>query len=204
MRLLIALISACALAASGAEPKTDREIEAYLETMRVPAKAYNNIEPSEGAYLRELVRKLKAKRVLEIGTSTGYSGIWMAMGLRETGGRLITIEYNEGRRSSALSNFAAVGLDHLIDSRFGDAVQEAPKIDGPFDLVFLDAVQGDNLLYYSTVLPKMRRGGAIVAHNVKSHPQNMTPFLRRIQSDPAVRTEIVSPGWQGFSVSYVK
>ncbi len=204
MRPITGLIALFALAACGAEPKSDREIEAYLATMRDPAKAFNNIEPSEGAYLRDLVRKLKARRALEIGTSTGYSGIWLAMGLRKTGGKLITIEYNERRRSSALANFAAVGLDHLIDSRFGDAVKEAPKIEGPLDLVFLDAVQGDNLLYYSMLLPKVRRGGAIVAHNVKSHPQNMGDFLRQIQSDPAVKTEVVSPGWQGFSVSYVK
>lgn len=197
-------MAACVMAALGAEPKSDGEIEAHLETMRAPGKGYNNIEPAEGAYLRGLVRRLKAKRVLEIGTSTGYSGIWMAMGLRETGGKLITIENNASRRATALANFAATGLDGFIESRLGDAVQEVPKVDGPLDLVFQDAVQHDNLLYYMVVLPKMRRGGAIVAHNVKSHPENMVDFLRQIRSDPAVKTEIVSPGWQGFSVSYVK
>ncbi len=204
MRLLTALICACALAASAAERRSDREIEKYLEAMRAPEKSYNNVEPAEGAYLRDLVRKLKARRVLEIGTSTGYSGIWMAMGLRETGGKLITLEYNPVRHSSAVANFTAVGLKDLIDARMADAVREILKIQGPLDLVFLDAVQSDNLLYYLELLPKVRRGGIIVAHNVKSHPQNMTDFLARIRSDPAVATEIVTPGWQGFSVSYVK
>jgi predicted O-methyltransferase YrrM len=203
MLSLVALLCAC-LPASAAEMKSDRAIEAYLETMRAPGKRHNNVEPPEGAFLRDLVRKLNAKRVLEIGTSTGYSGIWIAMWLRGTGGRLITIEYDPGRHASAVSNFAATGLKDIIDARLADAVQEVSRIDGPLDLVFLDAVQGDNLLYYGLVLPKMRRGGAIVAHNVKSHPHNMRGFLDRIQSDPAVKTEIVSPGWQGFSVSYVK
>jgi predicted O-methyltransferase YrrM len=142
--------------------------------------------------------------VLEIGTSTGYSGIWMALGLRETGGRLISIEYNEKRHSGAIANFAATGLAEIIDARLANAIEEIPRIEGPFDLVFMDAVPGDNLLYYGLVIPKMRRGGAIVVHNVKSHTRDMADFLTRIHSDPAVTTEIVTPGWQGFSVSYVK
>jgi predicted O-methyltransferase YrrM len=109
MRWMIALLFACALAGF-AERKSDREIEAYLDGMQAPSKRYNNVEPAEGAYLRDLVRKLKAKRVLEIGTSTGYSGIWMALGLRETGGRLLSIEYNQARHSAAVANFAATGL----------------------------------------------------------------------------------------------
>ncbi|MCC6859521.1 MAG: class I SAM-dependent methyltransferase [Bryobacterales bacterium] len=187
-----------------AGPMSDREIEAYLETMEAPSRRYNNVERAEGAYLRDLVRRLRAKRVLEIGTSTGYSGIWMAMGLRQTGGRLITIEYNRERYASAAANFTAAGLTEFVDARHADAVQEVPGIEGPLDLVFLDAVPGDNLLYYGIVLPKMRRGGAIVAHNVRSHPADMVQFLKVIGSDPAVKTEIVTPGRQGFSVSWVK
>ncbi len=203
MRFTAFVLCVCALASAGGG-KTDREIESYLETMRAPGRGYNNVEPAEGAYLRDLVRTLKARRVLEIGTSTGYSGIWIAMGLRETGGKLITIEYDRGRHSAAAANFAAVGLSGLIEARFGDALQEVPKVEGPLDMVFLDANQFQNLTYYRMVLPKVRRGGAIVAHNVKSHPWLMADFLEKIKSDPAVETEIVSPGWQGFSVSHVK
>lgn len=206
MRLagILALSCLAAAALPGSEPKTDAEIEAHLESMRAPGKRYQNIEPSEGAYLRQLVKQLKAKRVLEIGTSTGYSGVWIAWGLRETGGKLITIEINEQRHATAKENFKATGLAGLVDARLGDAREEVKKIEGPFDLVFIDALKSDYLSYYELVLPKIRRGGAIVAHNVKSHAQAMADFLERIQSDPAVKTEIVAPGWQGFSVSYVK
>lgn len=203
MRVYPALVMIVLLSPAMAQ-KADREIEAHLEAMRGPSKGYNNVEPAEGAYLRDLVRQLKAKRVLEIGTSTGYSGIWLAMGLRETGGRLITIEYNGARHAEAKANFRAAGVEGVIDARLADALQEVPKVEGPLDLVFLDARQSDNLLYYETVMPKMRSGGIVVAHNVKSHPQLMTEFLKRIQSDPRVASEIVAPGWQGFSVSRVK
>lgn len=203
MRRIVVFVLFClALAAAGR--LTDAEIETYLKTMLVPGKYFQNIEAGEGVYLRDLVKRLEAKRVLEIGTSTGYSGIWLAMGLRQTGGRLITIEINEKRHAAAEENFRATGLLELADLRLGDALVETGKIAGPFDLVFIDALKSDYLRYYEMVLPKMRRGGAIVAHNVKSHPKDMAGFLARVQSDPAVRTEIVTPGWQGFSVSYVK
>ena len=190
--------------AAGAGPKSDQEIEAWLPALLVPGKKYANIEPAEGAYLRDLVRKVRARRVLEVGTSTGYSGIWMLMGLRQTGGRLITLEIDPGRHKSANENFRAAGLDTLVDSRLGDALQAIPTVDGPLDLVFIDAAKNDYLKYYELALPKVRKGGVIVAHNTASHPNDMRDFLDRIQSDPKVATELVTPGWQGFSVSFVK
>lgn len=183
---------------------TDQQVEAYIPRLLAPGKRFANIEPAEGAYLRDLVKKVQARRALEIGTSTGYSGIWIAMGLRETGGKLITLEIDRERHDAAVENFRAVGLADLIDARLGDAVQETPKVEGPLDFVFLDALKSDYLLYYEIVVPKMRKGGVIAAHNVVSHPREMADFLARIKSDPRVKTEIVMPGWQGISVSFVK
>jgi predicted O-methyltransferase YrrM len=201
--VLLSLVGFAVPAATGADRKTDREIEAWLPSLLATAR-YANIEPSEGAYLRDMVTKLKVQRALEIGTSTGYSGIWIAMGLRETGGRLITVEIDPARHAKAREHFHFVGLADRIDARLGDALKEVPSVGGPLDLVFLDALKSDYLKYYEMVLPKMRRGGAIVAHNVKSHPKDMADFLERIQSDPKVSTEIVTPGRQGFSVSILK
>jgi predicted O-methyltransferase YrrM len=193
------------LALSGTvEAASDAAIEFHLASMRVPGKMFANIEASEGAYLRQLVKEANAKRVLEIGTSTGYSGIWMALALRNTGGKLITIEIDNGRFQSAKENFATTGLSALVEQRLGDALKEVPKVDGPLDVVFIDAAKPDYLKYYEMVLPKMRKGGVIVAHNTVSHPRDMADFLGRIKSDPKVNTEIVTPGWQGFSISRVK
>jgi len=185
-------------------PKSDTEIETYLETMRAPGRFYANIDAAEGVWLRDLAKSLKARRALEIGTSTGYSGIWMALALRENGGKLITLEINRRRHGQAVENFRATGLDEHIEARLGNALEEVAKIEGPLDLVFIDANKPDYLKYYEMVLPKMRRGGAIVAHNVTNLSHQMSDFLERIKSDPKVRTEFTNPGTQGFSVSYVK
>jgi predicted O-methyltransferase YrrM len=204
MRFSLLLIGVAAMMLPGADRKPDSEIEGFLPTLLEPGRRYANVEPAEGAYLRDLVRKVKAKKALEIGTSTGYSGIWIAMGLRETGGRLVTLEIDKGRYARAVENFKTVGLDALIDARLGDALAETPKVSGPLDFVFIDALKPDYLKYYEMVLPKMSKGGVIAAHNVVSHPREMQDFLDRIKSDPKVKTGIVTPGWQGFSISFVR
>jgi predicted O-methyltransferase YrrM len=203
MRLtVIASLAALGLALAG--PMSDKEVEVYLEGMRAPGRFYANIDAAEGVWLRDLAKSVQARRALEIGTSTGYSGIWIAMALRQNGGNLITLEINQRRHGQALENFRATGLDAIIDARLGNALEEVPKIEGPFDFVFIDANKPDYLRYYEMVLPKVRSGGVIVAHNVDNLPRQMSDFLARIKSDPKVRTEFANPGTQGFSVSYVK
>ena len=205
MRLLLALPLATVFWLTAADgPRSEAEIQAHLRSMRAPGRGYANIQESEGRYLRELVRQHNVKRALEVGTSTGYSAIWIALGLRETGGKLVTIEIHEGRHQTARENLRAVGLDGIVELRLGDALQEIPKVEGPFDMVFLDAVKEDYLKYLELVLPKMSKGGLVVAHNVKSHANQMQDFLQRIQTDPAFDTEIVTPGSAGFSVSILK
>jgi len=205
MRLpVIAALLAGSILAPAAGPKSDQEIEAWLPALLAPGKKFANVEPQEGAYLRDLVRKVGAKRALEVGTSTGYSGIWIAMGLRQTGGRLTTIEIDPGRHRTAGENFREAGVAGLIDSRLGDALAVIPTVEGPLDFVFIDALKSDYLKYYELALPKVRKGGVIVAHNTASHPREMRDFLDRIRTDPRVKTELITPGWQGFSVTFVK
>ncbi len=172
--------------------------------MRASERGMMNVAPAEGEYLSKLVQKLKAKRVLEIGTSNGYSGIWMAMGLRETGGKLITLDIDEGRRSLALKNFRATGVDDIVDSQLGDALKILPTLQGPFELVFIDAWKPDYKKYLDLTLPMVRSGGVIAAHNVDSHPQEMTDFLEAIKSHPQLKTDWVKVGPAGMSVSYKK
>jgi len=199
-----ALALSAAFPFPGARANSDAAVEAFLATLLAPGKRYANIEPAEGRYLRDLVLRVGARRALEIGTSTGYSGIWIALGLRRTGGKLITLEIDEGRHRTARDNFRAAGVAELVEARLGDARIEIGRVDGPLDLVFIDANKPDYLHYYEGVIGKTRKGGVIVAHNVLSHPEPMADFLAKIKSDPRVRTEIVSPGWQGFSVSWVQ
>ena len=199
-RVFALLLSVVTLAAQPA--KSDAAIKAFLPSLLQPGQPTANINAQDGQYLHDLVVKLKARRVLEIGTSTGYSGIWIAMGLRKTGGRLTSLEIHEGRHASARQNFAAAGLDALADLRLADAVEAVHEVNGPYDLVFLDAGKSDYLHYYEQLLPKLRAGGVIAAHNVKSRSADMAPFLDKNRTDPRVRTEFFAGSPQGLSVSY--
>lgn len=203
MRVVSALIAIC-LAVPAAAQKSDREIEAYLPKLLEPPVRFMNIEPAEGAYLRSQVVRLKARRVLEIGTSNGYSAVWIAMGLRRTGGRLITLESDRERHALAVRTLRDTGLDGIVEARLADALVETRKVGGPLDFTFIDAWKPDYLAYYEMVLPKMRKGGIIAAHNVVSHPRDLAEFLQRVTTDPRVKTEIVTPGRAGFSISVVQ
>ncbi len=201
MRRLLPLffLLACPLLAQ------DREaILQYLSWMRENQKAMMNVAPKEGEYLHDLLLKLNAKRALEIGTSNGYSGIWMGMALKKTRGKLITLEIDPGRGGLARENFAKTGMDNTIDLRLTDALKEIPKLHGPFDLVFIDAWKPDYVKYLEMTLPLVRSGGVIVAHNTRDAVYFLKGFIERVKTDPQLKTEFVDVGPSGFSVSWKK
>ncbi len=199
---LAAAMSVC-LAGDPATPSREKVL-AQLDRMIKAQRGMMNIAPSEGEYLSNVVVKLKAKRVLEIGTSHGYSGIWLAWGVSQTGGKLITLDIDQGRHAQAVENFRLAGLSSFADLRLTDALKEIPKIDGPLDFVFIDAWKPDYIRYLKMVLPKMRSGGAIAAHNVKSQAAEMEDFIEEIQKNPTLKTEYISVGPAGMSISYVR
>jgi len=202
------LVSAMILAAVAAWAQNDKPnrdvILEHLSKMRATERGMMNIMPSEGEYLSNLVKKVNAKRVLEIGTSHGYSGSWIGLGLLETGGRLLTLEIDESRHARAVQNFKATGLDSIVEARLADALKEIPQLEGPFDMVFIDAWKPDYASYLKMTLPMVRSGGVIIAHNVRNQGREMPEFLEAIQNDPALKTEFVAVTSSGFSVSYKK
>ena len=125
-----------------------------------------NVPESDGRQLHDLIVKGGYTRALEIGTSTGRSGIWIALALSKTGGKLITIDIDPGRHAEAVTNFQAAGVAPFIDARLGDAHALVPALDGPFDFVFIDADKDWYTNYAKAVLPKLTVGGCIAAHNV--------------------------------------
>jgi caffeoyl-CoA O-methyltransferase len=125
-----------------------------------------NVPESDGRALHDLIIERKYTRVLEIGTSTGRSGIWMAWALSRTAGRLTTIEIDEGRFKQAVRNFEDAGLAQFITARLGDAHKLVPSLLGPFDMVFIDADKDWYTNYARSVLPKLVLGGALAAHDV--------------------------------------
>jgi predicted O-methyltransferase YrrM len=173
-----------------------------LKWMRQSEGNLWNVNADEGAFLRSLAEKVHAREALEIGTSNGYSSIWIGMGLRKEAGRLLTLEIDEGRAKLAQANFRAAGLDSVITLRLGDALVEVPKLRGPYDFVFIDAWKQDYVKYLNMVIPMVRPGGVIVAHNVTDLKEELTDFIRAVQTNPQLKTTIENPGPGGFSVSY--
>jgi predicted O-methyltransferase YrrM len=160
-----------------------------------------NIAPREGRYLHDLIIENDLKAGLEIGTSNGYSALWLGMAFRQTGGNLITIEYNQARAREAMEKFQEAGLDDRIDLRLQDALEAIPALTGPFDFVFIDGWKEDYLDYLELVLPKVRPGGYIAAHNVTDQRTGMADFIRAIASHPNLKTEFLPISRSGISVS---
>ncbi len=125
-----------------------------------------NVPDADGRAVHDLIVKHQLTRALEIGTSTGHSGIWIAWALSKTGGKLITIDIDERRHREALSNFEEAGVAAFIDARLGDAHELVPALEGPFDFVFIDADKDWYVNYAKAVLPRLTPNGVLTAHNV--------------------------------------
>lgn len=125
-----------------------------------------NIPTADGQMLYDLILKGNYKSALEIGTSTGHSGIYIAWALSKTGGKLITVEIDEARHKTALENFKQAGLSEYIDARLGDAHTLVKEFKGPFDFVFSDADKDWYKNYFIDVDPKFKVGGCYTSHNV--------------------------------------
>lgn len=174
-----------------------------------------NVPEADGQALHDVIVQHGYKNALEIGTSTGYSGIWIAWALAKTGGRLTTIEIDPDRYQEALANFRDAGLSRYIDAKLGDAHSLVPVIPGPLDFVFCDADKDWYENYLKAVLPKLKSGGCFAAHNVsdfggrgafrRRYGWGASGFFEFAKSIPSLDTKILdNPGSAGLSVSYKK
>jgi len=125
-----------------------------------------NIPTADGQTLYDLIIKGDYKSALEIGTSTGHSGIYIAWALSKTGGKLTTIDIDEARHNTALENFKQAGLSEYIDARLADAHSLVKELKGPFDFVFSDADKDWYKNYFTDVDPKLKVGGCYTTHNI--------------------------------------
>jgi len=159
------------------------------------------VSEEDGRFLRVLIASGGSRRALEIGGASGYSAIWMGMALRDTGGRLVTIEYDPVRAKELTENIRRAGLAEVVQVVAGDAFQQIPKVQGTFDFVFLDAWKRDYKRFFELVYPRLDKGGLFVAHNVVNKRSEMEDFLDVVQKHPSLWTTIVSPSGEGMSVS---
>jgi len=190
--------------ATGQERSTqlDATVQAFLESHRGTWRDLN-VPESDGRALHDLIVKHKFTRALEIGTSTGHSGVWIAWALSKTGGRLTTIEIDAERHRTALANFKEAGLASYIDARLGDAHQIVPALEGPFDFVFSDADKDWYKNYFVAVWPRVTPGGCFTAHNVSGSfvGAGIREFLAHLNTLPDAVTTMDRSSREGISIT---
>lgn len=197
--ILGALLVGGVYGASARQPSPD--VSRVLAEIRARDTGQLAVSEEDGRFLRVLIASSGARRALEIGGASGYSAIWMGLALRQTGGRLVTIEYDRVRARELADNVRRAGLADIVEVIPGDAFAEIPKVPGSFDFVFLDAWKKDYKRFFDLVYPRLDTGGLFVAHNVVNKKTEMGDFLETIHAHPSLWTTIVSPSGEGMSVS---
>jgi caffeoyl-CoA O-methyltransferase len=164
---------------------------------------YLSVPEEDGRLLRILTESIGAQHVVELGTSTGYSGLWILLALARTGGRLTTYEIDRGRHEMARRNFEKAGLLGQATLVLGDAHVEIAKLKGPLDLVFIDADKEGYPDYLRKLAPLVRPGGLIVAHNMASPPPDPR-YVQAVTTDPAFDTVFLNMHAAGVGVTLKK
>ena len=202
--VMIALVAGSAAHAQNKpapSPVSDPALARLLAEIKSKDKGQLAVSEEDGRFMRLMIASSGAKRALEIGGASGYSAIWIGMGLRATGGRLVTIEYDPGRAKELAENVKRAGLSDIVQVVSGDAFEQIPKLPGTFDFVFLDAWKKDYKRFFDMVYPRLDARGLFLAHNVVNKRNEMGDFLDAVLKHPSLWTTIVSPSGEGMSVS---
>ena len=177
----------------------EKNILSILDDMNAnQSQGMMNVPPTDGRLLRLFTEAAGAKHVVEIGTSNGYSGIWFCLALRTTGGKLTTHEIDARRASLARENFKRAGVDKLVTLVEGNAHETVNNLKEPIDILFLDADKEGYIDYFNKLLPLVRPGGLVLAHNTDSTGPD---FIKAITTDPNLETVFQV---QGLSVTLKK
>ena len=181
----------------------DKITSETLAELEKTQKDFWNIPRKTGVLINTFIKMMNIKKALEIGTSNGYSGLWIAKALKETGGKLTTIEYYEKRQSIAIENFKKCGVMDIVQPIQGDACQTLLSFsdDEKFDFVFIDANKREYVKYFEIIKPHLTPKALIVADNIISHAEKVQTFIDAIDADKEFQYEIVEvPG--GILIAY--
>jgi predicted O-methyltransferase YrrM len=194
-------------AVEGGPPPVKRnlaQLKELLDEMDVKGNRFWSVPRKDGEFLHLLVKATRAKNVLELGTSHGFSAIWMGLGLEETGGRLTTIEIDRERYDLARKHVSEAELSHRVTCIKGDAHVEVTKLEGPFDFVFMDADKEGQMDYFKKLFPKkLVPGGILSVHNAIRQALSMKDYLEMIRRHLDFDTVILSVTMDdGFCLSY--
>ena len=199
--------SAMAGAIEGGPERATRnpaQLRRLLDEMDARGYQFWSVPRKDGEFLHLLVKATRSRNVLELGTSHGFSAIWMGLGLEETGGRLTTIEIEKDRHELARRHLTDAGLLQRVTLVKGDAHAEVARLAGPFDFVFMDADKEGQIDYFNKLYPKkLLPGGILAAHNAIRQASSMKDYLDMIRRHPDFDTVIVSATMDdGFCLSY--
>lgn len=188
-----------------ANSKSEKRILDVLDRMcRDEYNALLSVPPEDGRVLRLLAETMGAKNVVEIGTSNGYAAIWFCLALRTTGGKLTTFEIDPFRAALARENFRQAGVDKLVTLIEGDAHEKVMLLKEPIDIVFIDADKSGYLDYLNKLLPLVRPGGLILAHNTTDVAEQMQDYLKVVTSNPKLETIFLHKEGSGIGVTLKK
>ncbi len=185
-----------------AKTEGEKRILSVLDEMQKAGRTYLSVPVSDGRMLRLLTEAVGAKTVAEIGTSTGYSGLWFCLALQKTDGKLTTFEMDAGRAATARKHFEQAGVGQIVTIVQGDAHQNVSGLKGPIDVVFIDADKEGYVDYLNKVLPLVRPGGLILAHNVRMAAV-AEGYVKEITGNPDLETIFYMDG-AGLSVTLKK
>jgi len=183
----------------------DREkLRRLLDRMEKKGYQYWSVPRKDGEFLHFMVKAIRAKNILEIGTSQGFSAIWMGLALEETGGRLTTIEISSDRYEQARRNVREAGLAERVKLIHGNAHEEVTRLKGPFDFIFSDADKEGQMDYFYKLYPqKLIPGGILAVHNAIRQGDSMKDYLTMIQKHGEFDTITLSVTMDdGFCLSY--
>ena len=181
-----------------------RILNVLEEMLHDQYSAMLSVPPEDGRVLRLLAEATGARHVVEIGTSNGYASIWFCLALRTTGGRLTTYEIDARRASLARENFKRAGVDNLVTLVEGDAHEKVTTLKEPIDIVFIDADKDGYLDYLNKLLPLVRPGGLILAHNTTDVASQMQDYLEAITTSPQLETIFLHEQTTGIGVTLKK
>jgi predicted O-methyltransferase YrrM len=177
-----------------------QRIERVITKMERLRLGEMEVPREDGELLRLLVRSIDARHVVEIGTSTGYSALWLCAGLEETDGNLTTFEIDPDRARLARQHFAEAGVTDRVTLILGDAHREVGTLSETIDLVFIDADKDGYLDYLQQLLPLVREGGIIAAHNM-NWPRPDPRYISAITTDTSLHTIFLNMDRRGMSVT---
>lgn len=180
----------------------EKRIIAVMDDMQDnQASGMGNVLPEDGRLMRMLTESLEAKHVVELGTANGYSAMWFSLALRETGGKLITHEIDQERIGMARENFQRAGIEHLVTLIEGNAHETINKLRGPIDIVLLDAEKDGFCDYLTKLLPIVRKGGLIIAHDSSGEAHMMDDYFKAITEHRDLETVFVDASRWGMCIT---